>query len=395
MRLRYDLNWMTKMKWMILKTTWVSLLLICPFVTAAEIEVSGTKKIDVQISAFQGTEAALVQRIVSEDLRRTLIINPVNTGASYSVTGILTGGGLVGKLADTTRNSEILSKNYSGDLRQMAHEFADDIFESITQVKGFATSKVAFISGSKGIKELYTMDIDGVGVKKLTSDQSISTNPAWSANGDRLAYMSYRSGYPDVYVIKLAQGIRTRIAGFPGINSGPAFSPDGQNLALTLSKDGNPEIYSISSAGGPPTRLTRTRGTETSPCWSPDGSQIVFNSDERGSNQLYIISPQGGEPTRINTPGSYSAEPNWSPDGKKIAYVSRQAGSFTIWVYDIEKRTAQQVSPGQGEDPSWTRNSRHLVYSQSGSLMILDTATKLTARLDNGLTNCTEPAVSR
>lgn len=362
---------------------------------AVEVEVSGTKKIDVQISAFQGTEAALVQKIVTEDLRRTLMINPVSTGGTYSVVAQLSAGSLSGKVADTTRGSEVLSKNYSGDFRKMAHEFADDILEAITQVKGFATSSVAFISGASGSKELYTMDIDGVNIKKLTSDKSISTNPAWSHNGDRLTYMSYRSGYPDVYVIKLAQGIRTRVAGFPGINSGPAFSPNGDQIALTLSKDGNPEIYTMSSAGGSPSRLTRTRGTETSPSWSPDGNQIVYNSDERGSNQLYVVSANGGDPIRLNTPGSYSAEPNWSPDGKKIAYVSRQSGVFTIWVYDFETRSARQVSPGAGEDPSWTRNSRHLVYSQGGALMLLDSATKLTTRLDNGLTNCTEPAVSR
>ncbi|MES2308114.1 MAG: LpqB family beta-propeller domain-containing protein, partial [Verrucomicrobiota bacterium] len=174
-----------------------------------------------------------------------------------------------------------------------------------------------------------------------------------------------------------------------------AFSPNGQQLALTLSKDGNPEIYTMSAAGGSPNRLTRTRGTETSPSWSPDGSQIVFNSDERGSNQLYVISSTGGEPTKLTTPGSYSAEPSWSPDGTKIAYSSRTGGGFCICIYDIAKRTAQQVSSGLGEDPCWTRNSRHLIYSNGGSLHVLDTLTKQSSRLDNGLTNCTEPAISR
>ncbi len=362
---------------------------------AIEVEVSGTKKIAVQISAFQGADAALAQKIVTEDLRRTLMIDPVVSQGSYSVAASVSGGSLNGKLTDTARGSEVFSRTYSGELRKMAHEFSDDILESLTQVKGFSTSRVAFISGTQGAKELYTMDIDGANIKRLTSDKSISANPSWSADGSSIAYMSYRSGYPDVYVIKLAQGIRTRVAGFPGINSGPVFSPDGQQLALTLSKDGNPEIYTISTSGGSPTRLTRTRGTETSPSWSPDGKQIIFNSDERGSNQLFTIASAGGEPIRITTPGTYSAEPCWSPDGSKIAYSTRTGGGFCVWVYDIATRVAKQVSPGLAEDPSWTCNSRHLVYSNNGSLYLLDTVTKQSARLDNGLTNCTEPAISR
>ncbi len=385
---------MTKKLYIILFSLLLSTTLTNPL-QAIEVEVSGTKKIAVEITSFQGTEAALLQKIVTEDLRRTLMIDPVTSQGSYSVTASFTGGALVGKLSDSTRGSEVFNRNYSGEMRKMAHEFSDDILEALTQVKGFSSSRIAFISGTQGAKELYTMDVDGANIKRLTSDKSISANPAWSTDGSSIAYMSYRSGYPDVYVIKLAQGIRTRVAGFPGINSGPAFAPEGQQLALTLSKDGNPEIYTISISGGAPTRLTRTRGTETSPSWSPDGKQIVYNSDERGSTQLFTISSSGGEPTKLNTPGSYSAEPSWSPDGSKIAYSARTGGGFCIWVYDLSTRLAKQVSAGLGEDPCWTRNSRHLVYSKEGSLYLLDTVTKQSARLDNGLTNCTEPAISR
>ncbi|MES2308115.1 MAG: biopolymer transporter Tol, partial [Verrucomicrobiota bacterium] len=195
-------------------TTFSLLALLTVPLHSVEVEVSGTKKIAVEISAFQGAEAALVQKIVSDDLRRTSMIEPVSSNGSFSVVGSVNGGSLIGKLADTSRGSEVFSKNYSGDFRKMAHEFADDILESLTQVKGFSTSRIAFISGTQGAKELYTMDIDGANIKRLTNDKSISANPAWSNDGTSIAYMSYRSGYPDVYVIKLAQGIRTRVAGF-------------------------------------------------------------------------------------------------------------------------------------------------------------------------------------
>jgi TolB protein len=195
--------------------------------------------------------------------------------------------------------------------------------------------------------------------------------------------------------VKLAEKVRERLAFFPGINSGVSFSPDNSTVALTLSKDGNPEIYTMSVGGGAPSRLTRTRGAESSPCWSPDGSQIVYVSDDRGSVQLFVMSSTGGEPERLPTQSSYSSEPDWSPDGKTIAYTARTGGGFQIWTYDLTSRKSAQVSPGSGEDSGWTRNSRHLVYSNNGQLYLLDAVTQKSVRIDNNLTKCSEPAVSR
>jgi TolB protein len=108
-----------------------------------------------------------------------------------------------------------------------------------------------------------------------------------------------------------------------------------------------------------------------------------------------VIPSSGGDTEKITLPGSYNSDPAWSPDGKKIAYTSRVGGGFSVWVYDLEKRTSMQVSSGLGEDPSWTRNSRHLVYSTGGALHVLDTLTKQAVRIENGLSSCTEPSVTR
>ncbi len=361
---------------------------------AAEIIVEQNRKVNVEVAAFAGADGELIRRVVSDDLRRTSLIEP-SAVAPLIVNATYAGNTLQGKLFSRSSGKDLLQKTYTGDSRKIAHEFADDLTEALTGVTGFATSRIAFISTTTGNKELYTSDMDGVGIRRLTTDKSISTGPAWSPDGSTIAYMSYKSGYPDVYIVKLAQGIRTRIAGFPGINTGPAFSPDGKQIALTLSKDGNPEIYTMSSQGGLPNRITRTRGTETSPSWSPDGSRIVYNSDDRGSTQLYIVPASGGDPEKINLSGTYNSDPTWSPDGKKIAYTARAGGGFSVWVYDLEKRSAAQASPGSGEDPSWTRNSRHLVYSSGGALHVLDTLTKQAVRIENGLSACTEPNVTR
>ncbi|CAB4244639.1 Biopolymer transporter Tol [Methylacidimicrobium sp. AP8] len=358
------------------------------------MEVTGGK-VDVELLPFSGPEGARAQAIVRADLIRTLLIQ-VTSGAHarFEATAAMGSGSLTGRIIDRRQKGPPAERTFTGDLRTIAHQFADMITQQATGVSGFATSRVAFISQDTGFKELYIMDIDGANVQRLTADRSISAHPRWSHDGALLAYTSYRSGYPDVYIVKLEKRTRSRVAFFPGINSGAAFSPDDLTLALTLSKDGNPEIYLMPVEGGSPRQLTHNRATNTSPSWSPDGKEIVYTSDERGSVQLFVISAQGGSPRRLLTGNAYSSEPDWSPDGKKIAYAARIAGEFQIGLYDLASSTATLLTSGGGQDPSWTRNSRHLVFAHGGSLYLLDSVTKQIAALPNGLSRCSEPSVS-
>jgi TolB protein len=368
---------------------------IFPAFAHAQVDVVGGK-VRITVDTLQGADGPAATHVLSADLQRTLLIDPTAAGkmGQFTASGSVTPGGLTGRLVDHSGRA-VVEKTYTGSWRHATHEFADDITMAAAGVPGFATSRVAFISAATGQKELYVMDIDGANVRQMTQDHTISNGPAFSRDGSTVAYTSYKSGYPDVYTIKLATGARTRVAFFPGINSGPSFSPDGGTIALTLSKDGNPEIYTIPASGGMPTRLTHTRGTETSPSWSPSGDRLVFSSDDRGRPQLFVMPASGGEMTRLSTNTPYNTKPDWSSDGKEIAYTMRLAGQFQIGVYHEDTHTGQQVTTSSGEDPTWTRNSRHLVYADHGALYILDTVTKLSTRLETGLKNCSEPAVTR
>ncbi len=359
----------------------------------AQVDVNVDTRIPIGVTPFSGNEA--LTKVVIDDLNRTLLFAATpGAGQKYTASGTVTAGTLTGQLGGAG-GASLIAKGYSGDGRKAAHQFADDITRTLGHCEGFATSRLAAISGGSGHKELYVLDIDGANGLQLTNDKTISARPKWSADGAKIAYTSYKSGYPDAYVITLATNNRAHVAFFPGINTGAAFSPDGSRLALTLSKEGTPLIYTMPAAGGPPSRLTPGGGTETSPCWSPDGSKIVYDSDARGSVQLYTVPSGGGSPTRLATVSGYSAEPDWSPDGTKIAFTGRSGGQFQIGVYDLSTGQSSLVTTTGGQDPSWTHNSRHLVYSRGGGLWILDTVTHATARLDNGLTQAAEPAVSR
>ncbi|MDR2462174.1 MAG: biopolymer transporter Tol [Verrucomicrobiales bacterium] len=360
------------------------------------VEGSGQYNINVTISGAEGVKATAV---IQNDFKMHGAFNVSGADvAQFIAKGTLTAGGLSGTLS--TAGGQLFSRTFTGDWRAATHQFTDAIVEAVTGSPGIATSKIVFVvqktAQPREIKDLYLMDIDGGVVRPLTNDHSLNLGGKFDRTGNKIVLTSWKSGYPDTWVIDLAANNRTRVAFYPGLNSGGAFSPDGTRIALTLSKDGNTELYTIAATGGSPLRLTRTIGTEATPAWSPDGSRIAYISDDRGSPQIYLLPAAGGVAQRFNTNSSYTTEPAWSPDGRLLAYSVRTAGSNQIAVSDIAtgRQNVLTIS-GINETPAWCRDSRHLVFSRGGKLYLIDSKTKKSVQIDNGLANCSEPNVSR
>ncbi|MBE2205637.1 MAG: PD40 domain-containing protein [Chthoniobacterales bacterium] len=358
----------------------------------ATITVKKGEATSISLKPFGGAEGVAAAKIVQNDLDLSgvFLLSPPER-ASFSVGGSAGGGSLQGTVTDHSGNT-ILQKTYSGNPRAAAHQFSDDIVETITGHKGIASTKIAFTSTRTGKKELYTADYDGANVKQLTNDGGISVAPGISPDGSKLAYTGYQSGYADIYLIDLHSGARNRIIKFPGTNSGAAFSPDGGRIACSISRDGNPELYVVGAGGGGARRLTKTRGVESSPSWSPDGGEIVYSSDERGGPQLFRISSGGGSGRLIPTGYSYATEPSWSPDGKKIAFTIRQGG-FSVAILDLATGATRIVA--QGEDPVWGADSRHIIFSNGSTLTLLDTVKGRPVPIVSGLGKVSEPTWSR
>lgn len=357
------------------------------------ITVRKGDRVPVAIAPLGGASGAAATKLLQNDLDLSGWFQLVpDSRATYVVSGTAGGGSLQGRVTDSG-GSVVLSKTYSGGDRAAAHEFADDIVETLTGHPGIAATKIAFVATASGPKEIYLADYDGFNARRLTSDRAISVAPSLGPGARSLAYTGYQSGYADVYVIDVASGARQRVIAAPGTNSGAAISPDGGRMALTMSKDGNPELYVTGLRGGSARRLTRTRGVESSPTWSPDGREIIYSSDDSGSPQLYRIGAGGGSPRRLNAGFGYCTDPNWSPDGKRVAFTVRSGGGFSIAVMDLDGGGARVVASGQ--TPVWARNSRHLIYSAGSTLNLLDVQSGRTTTIVSGLGKVSEPSWAR
>ncbi|MFQ5863853.1 MAG: Tol-Pal system beta propeller repeat protein TolB [bacterium] len=276
-------------------------------------------------------------------------------------------------VVDGASGRTIIRKDYRdrfGRERYAVHRIADDIVYRLTGEKGVAESKIAFVHQNKaGTKEIALMDYDGHKAKEITRDKSINLSPAWSPDGSKICYTSYKDGNPNLYVLNLRTNTQSLLSDLQGLNSAPAWSPDGTRIALTLTKDGNAEIYILSVEKKKFRRLTFNRAIDSSPSWSPSGREIAFTSDRSGSPQIYIMDSDGANVRRLTFEGSYNASPDWSPRGDKIAYVSRTQTGFDIFTIDVTGENMMQLTQNSGsnEDPSWSPNGFALIFSSSRS----------------------------
>lgn len=293
------------------------------------------------------------------------------------------------RLWDVVRGQDLGGQMYAvttGDLRLAAHRIADFIYEKLTGEKGVFSTRIAYVTKTANRYNLWVADSDGENAQSALASSEPIISPAWSANGARLAYVSFESRKPVVYVHEVASGKRRLIANFRGSNSAPAWSPDGRNLAVTLSRDGGSQLYTIDSNGGQPRRLTQSAGIDTEPVYAPDGRNIFFVSDRGGAPQIYRMPAGGGNPERVTFAGSYNISPALSPDGRWLAYVSRISGSFKLQVMELATGAVTSITDTTAdESPSFAPNGRLIVYAtrQNGreALMTSTLDGKIKARL--------------
>lgn len=348
----------------------------------------------VDIKEVTGATGEAAASVLKNDIQLSGVLALVDPTSATAIISASATGTSLGAQAVDKAGQVILQKSYSGETRRAVHQFVDDLVQTLTDQKGIANSKIAFVSNRTGHKEIYTADYDGGNVLQLTHDNAISVGPALSPDGRKLAYTGYQSGFADIYLIDLVTGARNRIIKFPGTNTGAAISPEGNRIACTLSKDGNPEIYVTGINGDSPRRLTHARGVESSPTWNPNGSEIIYSSDDGGSPQLYRMPTSGGSGRLLSTGFGYCTEPDWSPDGKKVTFNVRSAGAFQIAVLDLNSGAARIVV-SNGEDPVWGRDSRHILFARDTGLYVFDTVTGREVRIIGDLGGVSEPTWSR
>jgi Tol biopolymer transport system component/DNA-binding winged helix-turn-helix (wHTH) protein len=223
---------------------------------------------------------------------------------------------------------------------------------------------IVFSSNRAGTYSLWRVHSEGGEPDWITGGGMKLKDPAVAQHMDRIAFENW------VYEINIWEvnpsGEAERLIASTQWDRQPQFSPDGERIAFVSTRSGHAEIWTSDAGGENLTQLTSLSGPHTSqPRWSPDGDRLVFVSRPEGQADLYIVETSGAPPRRLTAHPLDEMAPSWSADGKWIYFGSRRSGSWEVWKVPSSDGEAQQVTTRGGYAAFETPDGAWIHYIKS------------------------------
>ncbi|MDR0498849.1 MAG: hypothetical protein LBH03_03810 [Holophagales bacterium] len=182
--------------------------------------------------------------------------------------------------------------------------------------------------------------------------------PVWSPDGSRIAFVQTDGkGHADIMLLEVATGRIKRLTSMDGLNSEICWNPAGNRIAFISDRSGNPQIY-LMEDDGTNVRSLNIGGTyNSSPAWSPDGSMIAFVSRFEDNFDLFVYKLGDQVSYQINTGFTNSECPAWSPDSRQIIFSSTREGRNRLYITDLSGNRVERVLNQTGcQQPIWVRS---------------------------------------
>jgi Tol biopolymer transport system component len=233
-----------------------------------------------------------------------------------------------------------------------------------TSAVNASSGTIAFLS-SQIPGQIHVVRADGGGDRVLTrSTFDLESQPDWSPDGRRVAFVSDRDGDLDIWVMNADGSARRQLTRNDTYEYDPDWSPDGRQIAFERN-DGihDEEIYVISADGTGERQLTSNDVNDYSPSWSPDGRQIAFASDRDGDRRdIYVMNADGTDQGSLTRTRAGGDRPDWEPNGERIVF---ECGDADLCVMSADgggfRRLARSMA-GQMLAPAWSKDGRTIAF---------------------------------
>lgn len=221
-------------------------------------------------------------------------------------------------------------------------------------------SKLAFVTNLRGSSawQLWVQDLSG-GRAVVPTPSNYASSPAFSPDGARLAFSSRSESAldSDIYVASVDGGGLRNLTNHPGIDTSPAWSPTGRQIAFISDRSGTPQVWMMDSDGAGLRRLVREGGHCDSPSWSPDGRFVLYSwqAPSQWKHDIFIVEVSTGRIYQLTSGRGSNEHPAWSPDGRHVVFQSDRSGVNQIFVMNADGKNLKQVTAyGINGSPSWS-----------------------------------------
>jgi Tol biopolymer transport system component len=249
-------------------------------------------------------------------------------------------------------------------LRQLTNDPAADICPAYSA----DGKQIAFCSSRSGASEIWKMKHNGTRAQQITRLGTAATFPDFSPDASKISFTSQGFFLPsptsaDVFVVDSeGSGTPMRLTNSVAFDGFPAYSPDGQKIAFISGRTGINQVWVMNADGSNPVQLTfdpLPKGQV--PDWSPDGRRLAYQAATAGNGDIWVMNADGSAQTRLTTDPAFEYGPAWSPTGGRIAFVRPRGHTVLtaanladrdIWVMNADGSDAYVLHHGSGV-PAW------------------------------------------
>jgi TolB protein len=221
--------------------------------------------------------------------------------------------------------------------------------------------RFAYMEFAEGKGQLFVHDLStGKRSPAATTGRSLDFTPAFSPDQRTLAFSRANEEGTDIYTINVNDNccLQRLTVGRFSDNLSPTYSPDGQRIAFVSTRSGLPQIY-VMAADGTDQQLFApydygVTGSSNAPEWSPDGQSVAFHRDVAGTLQVFVLDVRSRTVRQLTSVGR-NEDPSWAPDSRHLAFVSDRAGYRQLWIIDLETGRIRPLLQQSGARlPAWS-----------------------------------------